>query len=587
MRRYLGLGLLVALGCTEHPDEGTVVSAGPGVAGIPGGSEGVRAERATPVHGGTLAITSGNVAVVADPDRDSIFVVDLASEAVRAIALPTGAEPGRVIAGPDAHAFVALRRSGKVLTVDTKSASAVESRAVCPAPRGMAFDAGRGELHVACATGELVTLPASGPALRSVALGGDLRDVLVDGARLLVTRFKSAELLVLDETGALQRTLRPGGVSKDGATSFGVAWRTIALPFGGVAMLHQQATIEGVRTESGGYGGDSFSQCDPAIVGEGVSRLDPDDVNDPSPLVGVTILPRFAGATDIALSPDGNRISVVNVANAWSVDKRPTLYSLPIASIGSQACGGEQTEPRVPGEPVALAFAASGKLWVQSREPAALLSLGGESIALSHESRADTGFALFHMNSGRGIACASCHADGSEDGRVWDFAGIGPRRTQAVGGGVLARAPFHWDGDIADFDSLVHEVFVSRMGAERPNTPQRQLFAQYVDALPAPVGPVVDPARAARGAKLFESAECATCHTGPLYTNSDRYDVGTGGTFKVPSLVGVGTRAPFMHNGCAPTLQDRFGSCGGARHGDLTGLGADDITDLVAYLETL
>jgi hypothetical protein len=588
MRRYLGLVLLAALGCTEHPDEGTVVSAGKGIPGVPGGSKGIAAERATPVHGGTLAITAENVAVVADPDRDSVFVADLNGATARTITLPAFAEPGRVISGPAGMAFVALRRSGQVLTVDTATATAIESRGVCPAPRGMAFDSARGELHVACATGELVTLPVAGPALRSVVLGGDLRDVLVDGARLLVTRFKSAELLVLDEAGALERTKRPHAAATKGAASVGVAWRTVALPSGGVVMLHQQATVEGVRTDSGGYGGDAFSQCDPAIVGEGVSRVDPDEDDESSPLVGATILPHFAGATDIALAPDGHRLSVVNVANAWGSGQTPTLYSLPIASVGNQPCGAEQPEPGVPGEPVALAYAPSGELWVQSREPAVLHQVGGaRTIVLSTHSRADTGFALFHMNSGRGIACGSCHADGSEDGRVWDFAEIGPRRTQAVGGGVLGRAPFHWDGDIADFDSLVHEVFVSRMGAQRPNQPQRTHFARYVDALPAPVGPAVDPVRAARGEKLFETAECASCHSGHLYSNKARYDVGTGGTFKVPSLVGVGARAPFMHDGCAPTLRDRFGSCGGSRHGDLTGLGPEDITDLVAYLETL
>ena len=41
-----------------------------------------------------------------------------------------------------------------------------------------------------------------------------------------------------------------------------------------------------------------------------------------------------------------------------------------------------------------------------------------------------------------------------------------------------------------------------------------------------------------------------------------------GGAFQVPSLVGIGTRGPFMHDGCAATLRDRFNpACGGAQHG--------------------
>ena len=49
-----------------------------------------------------------------------------------------------------------------------------------------------------------------------------------------------------------------------------------------------------------------------------------------------------------------------------------------------------------------------------------------------------------------------------------------------------------------------------------------------------------------------------SCHVGPLMTTKQIVDVGTGGAFKVPSLLGVGARAPFMHDGCATTLMDRF-----------------------------
>jgi hypothetical protein len=42
-----------------------------------------------------------------------------------------------------------------------------------------------------------------------------------------------------------------------------------------------------------------------------------------------------------------------------------------------------------------------------------------------------------------------------------------------------------------------------------------------------------------------------------------------------------------MHEGCAETLLDRFDpACGGSRHGQVDGLGASDLDDLVAYLET-
>jgi cytochrome c peroxidase len=89
---------------------------------------------------------------------------------------------------------------------------------------------------------------------------------------------------------------------------------------------------------------------------------------------------------------------------------------------------------------------------------------------------------------------------------------------------------------------------------------------------------------------LFESAElgCVTCHNGALLTNNQRVNVGTSGSFKVPSLRGVGARAPFMHDGCAGTLTERFTKCGNSQlHGKTAQLDAIQIADLVAYLETL
>jgi hypothetical protein len=71
-------------------------------------------------------------------------------------------------------------------------------------------------------------------------------------------------------------------------------------------------------------------------------------------------------------------------------------------------------------------------------------------------------------------------------------------------------------------------------------------------------------------------------------TNNQSVDVGTGGVFQVPSLVGVGWRAPFLHTGCAITLFDRFDpACGGSTHGDTRDLGKAQIADMVSYLETL
>lgn len=228
---------------------------------------------------------------------------------------------------------------------------------------------------------------------------------------------------------------------------------------------------------------------------------------------------------------------------------------------------------------------------MQSREPAALYFEDGTKIVLSSESRANTGLALFHMNTGAGIACASCHAEGTDDGQTWIFSDIGPRRTQSVAGGVSQRAPFHWDGDMEDFTTLVDEVMVGRMSLpNRPNAAQLDAFLGWVDTVARPAPRLGDADAIARGEALFfeRTVGCNNCHTGPELTNNQLADVGTGASFIVPSLVGLAARAPFIHDGCAPTLRDRFTACGGGdRHGKTSQLSETELDDLVAYLETL
>ena len=101
--------------------------------------------------------------------------------------LQPGDEPGRVVEDGAGRVDVVLRRGGAVATIDPKSATVAARRAVCSAPRGIAYQAATDQLteqlQVACAGGELVALPAAGgAATRTVMLDRDLRDVVVGAA---------------------------------------------------------------------------------------------------------------------------------------------------------------------------------------------------------------------------------------------------------------------------------------------------------------------------------------------------------------------------------------------------------------------
>jgi cytochrome c peroxidase len=260
------------------------------------------------------------------------------------------------------------------------------------------------------------------------------------------------------------------------------------------------------------------------------------------------------------------------------------------------------TEPE--GEVVAVAFDGTGELLVQSREPATIQLLGGQLAArpstvikLSPESRLDTGHAIFHANTGAAIACASCHPEGGEDGRVWSFRPANggppePRRTQSLRGGIAMTAPFHWDGSLPTLDALMSEVFVDRMSGPDLGKAHVTKLAGWLDTvptLPQLAPPPESAAAVERGRATFATAGCATCHAGARMTDNRNQDVGTGrGVLQTPSLSGVVWRAPYMHDGCAPTLLDRFSeACGGTKHGTISRLTAGDLQDLTAYLETL
>jgi len=651
------MGALVALasGCNVFSTEADGSSGGyagydAGVTAIPSPSpapvlgQTVSLAKSPPsISGGTLLIAAdGHTAVAADSDRDAVFVVDTATAGsstgagpkVVKIALAAGAEPGRVVQDGLGLIHVVLRGAGAIADIDPVKGVLLGTRQVCPAPRGIAFDPSSNHLVVACTGGELVTLAsaANGAVLNSVTVQDDLRDVVLMNGSIFVSRFRSAELLQLDSAGALVATTSAnGGTTLDDFTPMNpsTAWRTVPMGTTGIAMVHQLARENPVPPTPGseGYYTQGDPACGTAIVASTVTFFDTSghSTQPQNPTLTLAVLP-----VDIAVSPDQTSIAVVAAGNGHT-QGLPQVEVLQIASfqestnncepypspsgdagaLGYSTYGYGSAAPTAsagtayngsdsnPGQPVAVAFDSQNRAIAQTREPATLYFVGSTAapIILSLDSVEDTGHAIFHSNSGGNLACASCHAEGGDDGHVWGFT-EGTRRTQSLRGTIQGTAPYHWGGDLSDISSLVQEVYVTRMSgnplaADQTAALQSFVFAVAPPALSTPTGGSV-----ASGAALFQdpTVGCATCHNGPKYTNNATVDVGTGGPFQVPSLVGVAWRAPYLHTGCANTLADRFnasltsvdGSCtGGDQHGHWSQLSQSQVNDLVAYLQTL
>ena len=116
-----------------------------------------------------------------------------------------------------------------------------------------------------------------------------------------------------------------------------------------------------------------------------------------------------------------------------------------------------------------------------------MLALPGtnNTIPLSPVSRKDTGHLIFHSNAGGFLACASCHAEGNDDGRVWNFTCQGARRTQSLqAGGLRGSEPFHWDGLETDMTRLMADVFQGRMSGPVLAADQIDGLMTWIDGQP-------------------------------------------------------------------------------------------------------
>src|SRR5262249_32257337 len=238
--------------------------------------------------------------------------------------------------------------------------------------------------------------------------------------------------------------------------------------------------------------------------------------------------------------------------------------------------------------------------------------------------------ALPPLTSRRWIACSSCHPDGHHDRKVWQNP-EGLRRTTALFG-LAHTYPLHWSADrdeAQDFEytirgrlmqgrGLIQGSIKPKLGFEpveleeklSGRSPDLDALAIYCNSFeftlsPHNPAPGKLSAAAERGKAIFLSAEtkCATCHSGPYYTDSSLqkpfklHDVGTGsddatekmGTaYDTPTLLGIYRTAPYLHDGKAKTLHDVLTVCNKEdKHGKTSHLQKGELDDLVAFLQSL
>ena len=162
------------------------------------------------------------------------------------------------------------------------------------------------------------------------------------------------------------------------------------------------------------------------------------------------------------------------------------------------------------------------------------------------------------------------------------------------------RSAWGWAGTAPSLEANIRGIIVNRMKGPEPTEEQLAALATYVSQLPAPQSGHVDmdgvpvdgaPDAVERGFELFiGDGGCGTCHLIGSFDKADLEDVGTGGTFKVPSLWAVSHTGPWFHDGRHAALQDAARYMWEHHHerqGTPSSPTDAQLADLVAYLEAL
>lgn len=217
-------------------------------------------------------------------------------------------------------------------------------------------------------------------------------------------------------------------------------------------------------------------------------------------------------------------------------------------------------------------------------------------------SLARRGAAIFYdgrLSLDQWYSCHSCHYEGGTNATVMDTLNDGSVRTFKT---VLPlyhlhkTAPWTWHGWQTDLRAAMRKSLTETMQGPAPTEDDISALLAFLESLEPPPRDVIDPEAIRRGKALFESerAACAACHSGPLFTDGQIHNVGTGGPndayegYNTPSLLGVGKRVRLLHDGRARSLEQALtGAHSPEKVSGQAAFTAEELADLVAYLRSL
>lgn len=213
----------------------------------------------------------------------------------------------------------------------------------------------------------------------------------------------------------------------------------------------------------------------------------------------------------------------------------------------------------------------------------------------------------FYEAARAGISCQSCHLHADTDFSRQDIGGGMAYGVLSVRG-VAGTSPYLRDASNARLRDLHHVARDAYRDYQRGvNWDRAAALAAYMESLPAAphAGTLQEPdvERLRAGVAAFFKASCNQCHAPPAMTNLGQHPTrllfpkyaaslaAAGGRemfLDTPSLRSVAASAPYLHDGRATSLravlvdENREN-----RHGNVQSLSADELTQLIYFLESL
>ncbi|MHC4132106.1 MAG: beta-propeller fold lactonase family protein [Planctomycetota bacterium] len=197
-------------------------------------------------------------------------------------------------------------------------------------------------------------------------------------------------------------------------------------------------------------------------------------------------------------------------------------------------------------------------------------------------------------------SCATCHLEyGRIDGLNWDLLNDGmgnPKSTKSL---LLTHKtpPAMMTGirDKAETAVRAGFKFIQFSQVPEENAAAVDEFLKSLTPIPSPYlsdGKLSEAAQ--KGQKVFEKAGCVSCHTAPLYTDMEKYNIGTGTgleknrDFDTPTLVEVWRTGPYLYDGRATTIKEVLTTYNkNDLHGKTSNLNEEEIEQLAEFVLSL